>query len=693
MSWLLIVGLKNAIVVVPLAVAALAAGRCFRRPALAHVLWVLVLVKLLTPPLVDVPVGWSLDVSPWLAEQPRPAELAALPPSLPVASTQPASIQSMPLAAENAAVCEAPPQAAPGATADPVVATAPLVCPNDHTASSLPAWLALPRWASLPPTRAAWLAIAGCLWLCGSALAAAVLLRRAMHFHRFLRLAARSDHRLAGRVQQLARAVGLKSSPQVIVVEGVVSPMLWGLGNRVQLVFPARLAERLSPAEVDALLLHELAHYARGDYWVRLVELLAHVAFWWHPVVWWARREIEAAEEQCCDAWVVEHQSGTRLAYAEALLATIDFLCEPAAALPPAACGLGDVPLLRIRLTQIMRGELAGRLPRTVWVGVLCAGLLLSPLEPAVFATSTRERADTPRPLPAPRLISTAQGSDLPTPPVEPAADQASTETSATSPVAPSSPPAIVPPAEQRPISIVFATAESPNGAYRLEAGTGRETTLLHAGLPQGRLGLSSNRITCAAFAPDSRTFVTGHEDGLLRQWDSDAGERLITLRVHSGPIVSVAVSPSGTHVAAGAADGSIGVWDLASQSEVARLANPDIAVSCLRWSPDGSRLAVALGSWTTPDDARLLIWSPASGQALAEHSLLAPLGAIDWLSADLLLLADWQGGATVRNLAGQSIGPSLQLEKNVVSAAHWSPDCRLITPWDAQQLLTGTAR
>ena len=76
MSWLLIVALKNAIIVVPLAVAALAAGRCFRRPALAHVLWVLVLVKLLTPPLVDVPVGWSIDVSPWMAQQ-SPAEVTS----------------------------------------------------------------------------------------------------------------------------------------------------------------------------------------------------------------------------------------------------------------------------------------------------------------------------------------------------------------------------------------------------------------------------------------------------------------------------------------------------------------------------------------------------------------------------------------------------------------------------------------
>ena len=125
--------------------------------------------------------------------------------------------------------------------------------------------------------------------------------------------------------------------------------MLWGLGRGARADLSGRkLAERLDAAEVDTLLLHELAHYARGDHWVRLLELAGprrstggtrssggHAA------------RLKTAEEQCCDAWVVEHQRGSRRSYAEALLATIDFLCEPPSPLPPAACGLGEVPLLR----------------------------------------------------------------------------------------------------------------------------------------------------------------------------------------------------------------------------------------------------------------------------------------------------------------------------------------------------------
>src|SRR5437773_1721665 len=82
------------------------------------------------------------------------------------------------------------------------------------------------------------------------------------------------------------------------------------------------------PAARATLIAHELAHYRRGDHWVRVFELVVSGIFWWNPVVWWARRQIEIAEEECCDAWVIEQFPDTPRWYAEALLETIDFLSE-----------------------------------------------------------------------------------------------------------------------------------------------------------------------------------------------------------------------------------------------------------------------------------------------------------------------------------------------------------------------------
>ena len=70
MDTLLRVGLSNAAVAVVLAVLAVAAGCLCRRPAVAHGLWLLVLLKLVTPPLVHVPLPWPADP----AQNRKPAE-------------------------------------------------------------------------------------------------------------------------------------------------------------------------------------------------------------------------------------------------------------------------------------------------------------------------------------------------------------------------------------------------------------------------------------------------------------------------------------------------------------------------------------------------------------------------------------------------------------------------------------------
>jgi len=61
MNWLVTVLLGNTVVALGLAAAALAAS-LLRRPAAAHVLWALVIVKLITPAAVRVGVpGWGAE--------------------------------------------------------------------------------------------------------------------------------------------------------------------------------------------------------------------------------------------------------------------------------------------------------------------------------------------------------------------------------------------------------------------------------------------------------------------------------------------------------------------------------------------------------------------------------------------------------------------------------------------------------
>src|SRR5947199_9418964 len=60
MSWLISTGLTNAALATLLALVALAISRLIRSPALTHLLWIVVLIKLITPPIIPIPVGLNL---------------------------------------------------------------------------------------------------------------------------------------------------------------------------------------------------------------------------------------------------------------------------------------------------------------------------------------------------------------------------------------------------------------------------------------------------------------------------------------------------------------------------------------------------------------------------------------------------------------------------------------------------------
>ncbi|MGH7140815.1 MAG: M56 family metallopeptidase, partial [Pirellulales bacterium] len=388
MTWLVAIGVTNALWACPLALVAWGVGRFGRCPAASRLLWVVVLCKLLMPPLYQPAVGdWLSAPRRWWAETSAVTTASLRASSSLDADCAEATGFVLGDGARSNLPTNGPPKPLTAAAEklQPANVGAP---PKVRSTSRL--FLAL---ANVSP--ATWLRSAAALWVGGSAMCAIWLAFRTWRFRRFLDRAARADAELSRRVAQLAGDIGLKSAPRVMVLDSAVSPMLYGASRGACLLFPAELRRRIDPAGCDALLLHELAHYARRDWLVRVLELAALVVYWWHPLVWWARREIEAAEEECCDAWVLRHQAASRRVYAEALLAALDFLCEPVRPLPPAACGLGAAKLLRSRLMQIMCGNVATGPSRAARSWVLAGAVFALPLSPALVGPSQREAAAT----------------------------------------------------------------------------------------------------------------------------------------------------------------------------------------------------------------------------------------------------------------------------------------------------------
>ena len=179
-------------------------------------------------------------------------------------------------------------------------------------------------------------------------------------------------------------------SPTVWLVPGPVPPMLWAVGTP-RLFLPAGLVSRLEEPGRRRCSSTNWPTWRR-DHWVRWLELLVAGLYWWYPVVWLARRRLQAAEEECCDAWVVSELPGYGAAYAGALLETVDFLSREPAPLPPAASGFGRVHHLKRRLTMIVRGSTPPR-PVAGWAGSPWSLLALTlPLVPGRSAAPPRRR-------------------------------------------------------------------------------------------------------------------------------------------------------------------------------------------------------------------------------------------------------------------------------------------------------------
>jgi GWxTD domain-containing protein len=117
--------------------------------------------------------------------------------------------------------------------------------------------------------------------------------------------------RLLGTQARVARPVQLLESCLVNtpIVLGHLRPLI---------LMPTGLLTGLPVEQIEAILLHELAHIRRYDYAVNAVQRLLEGMLFYHPAMWWISRVIRAEREHCCDDAAVAI-SGNAHEYALAL--------------------------------------------------------------------------------------------------------------------------------------------------------------------------------------------------------------------------------------------------------------------------------------------------------------------------------------------------------------------------------------
>ncbi|HEY7158441.1 MAG TPA: WD40 repeat domain-containing protein [Gemmataceae bacterium] len=135
-------------------------------------------------------------------------------------------------------------------------------------------------------------------------------------------------------------------------------------------------------------------------------------------------------------------------------------------------------------------------------------------------------------------------------------------------------------------------------------------------GLPSGaiaRLGevryRNVGRVFSLAFSPDGKTLLAGAWDGSIRLWDVATGKELRQYAGHKGWVRSVAFAPDGKTFASGGKDKVIRLWETATGKEFRRLEGHQSWIEYLIFSPDGKTLA-------SRDTGRTIrLWEVATGR------------------------------------------------------------------------------
>lgn len=325
MTPLLQMVLLNTAVVAPLAVGLFLLQRLRavrHRPELSYALWLLLMLKLVTPPVITV-------------------DLAALSPPVQILNLLPSENDSS----------DAFPRR-------------PHLAPHPEAVAASHAHILAEHWTDL-------------IWLGVAAILICTILRQQRRLTNLLASTLEPPAWLEELSRQACRGLDLHHIPVIRLVEERVSAFLCRGKGGLFIVLPRALLKKLDRSQLLLVIRHELAHASRGDHWANLALSLACVVLWWHPLAWWIRRHARARQEEACDTLALAN-GGDRARYAGALLATIDLIRDSSDSVYVPATAMSDGRSFTRRIDMIVNNTQtvrASRMMRAVICG--CAAVLL----------------------------------------------------------------------------------------------------------------------------------------------------------------------------------------------------------------------------------------------------------------------------------------------------------------------------
>ncbi len=340
------------------------------RPHLAHVLWALVLIKCITPPL------FSSHISPfsWLA-----AEVNSVHVESSTLGDFTSEIQLDTESDNHISVN------APGFRLSRKR--------GDALANSISGAVPVPAFKKASIVN--WKGVLIVVWLVGATMC---LLWQGCRLMSLSMLVKRKQQQASPEIEslvaELSSRLGLKRNVKPLITSAPIGPAVIGL-FRPMILLPLSIVDRGPAIELEPLIAHELIHVRRGDLWWALLQTAAGALFWFHPLIRLTVVGISRESERCCDEETVTSLGCSPADYARCLLNVLEQKHRLRSA--PALPGVKPIEITSARLERVMKlGH--GSYKRTPWwtwvVLVTCCALVL-PGAALVFAQETSEGPST----------------------------------------------------------------------------------------------------------------------------------------------------------------------------------------------------------------------------------------------------------------------------------------------------------
>ncbi len=212
--------------------------------------------------------------------------------------------------------------------------------------------------------------LTGCAWMTLKLVATAITWRRQLTACRRV-----TDARLLELLKACCISFGIRRTPELLVTPECVSPCIVGI-LRPTIVLPELLAVHSDTESVRHVMAHELAHVVRYDLWTNYLGLAARALHWFNPFAWWAVLEMQAARETACDDLAVRMlRESDRPAYAATLVELAERL-SPYSIVGGTIRFFSSTTRLRTRIERVMRAGSIRSVRTSIAATIMCALVL-----------------------------------------------------------------------------------------------------------------------------------------------------------------------------------------------------------------------------------------------------------------------------------------------------------------------------